>query len=213
MPRVGRVIFELPAQPGDMGVDCASADCGAGSPHLAKQLHPRCDCTPASHQREKKPELRAGHAYRLSSPQNRLGGRLQKDAAEANRSSQSCSSTGGEAAGSSQQLFHSGNQLAYDRCVSVSGTVQFTGTSEICFPAFDGERSGDLKLMNDRPCFFDRIERCDPIKSRRGSRGIDLVSCFILIVDDENSRNASIVGAAAEGPGSCGRRYVGADTG
>jgi hypothetical protein len=67
--------------------------------------------------------------------------------------------------------------------------------------------------MNDRVCLFDRIERFDLPELRGGSGGIRFVACFILIVDDEDSRNASIVGAAARGPGSCGRRYVGADTG
>jgi hypothetical protein len=212
VPRVGRIIFQLPAQPGDVGIHGAPADCGAGPPHLTEQLHARCDRTAAPHQSEKKPELGAGYAHRLPSPQHRLGSRLQEDAAEANRSSQSRGGTGGKAASSSQQLFHSSDQLAYDRGVRVSGTVQFTGANEICLRAFYGKRSGDLKLVNDGPGFFDRIERFNLTKLRQGSGGSRLISCFILIVDDEDSRNASIVDAAAEDRGSCGR-YVGADTG
>lgn len=202
MPRVGRIIFQLPAQPGDMRVHRAPADRRAGSPYLAQQLHPRCDRTASPHQREKKPELRACHPYRLSPSQHRLRGRLQEDAAEANRSSQSRSSTGGKSPGPSQQLFHSGEQLAYDRRIRVSSTIQFTSASEVRFRAWDRKRSGDLKLVNDRPCFFHRIERFDPTELRRGSRGLRFVSCFILIVDDEDSRNASIVGPAAGAQGA-----------
>jgi hypothetical protein len=57
--------------------------------------------------------------------------------------------------------------------------------------------------MNDRPCFFDRIERFDLTELRCGSGRIRFVARFVLIVDDEDSRNASIVGTAAVCPGSC----------
>ena len=139
----------------------------------------------------------------MSIPQHRLGSRLQEDAAEANRSSQSRGSAGGKAAGSSQQLLHSRDQLTYDRRVRVSGTVQLTRPNEICVRAFDRKWSGDLKLMYDRPCLFVRIERFGLTELRCGSARMRLVSRFVLIVDDEDSRNASIVGAPAECPGSC----------
>jgi len=202
VPRVGRIIFQLPAQPGDMCIDGPPADCGAGSPYFAKQLHPGCDRTASPHQREKKPELRAGHSYRLSSPQYRLGSGLQKNAAEANGSRESRGSTGGKTAGSSQQLLHSRDQFAYDRGVGVSGTILFIPEHEI-FRAFDRKRSGDLKLVNDRPGFFDRIKRFDLTELRCGCGRMWFVSRFVLIVDDEDSRNASIVGTAAVCPGSC----------
>jgi hypothetical protein len=203
VPRVGRIIFQLPSQPGDVRVDRAPAHCGASPPYLAKQFHAGSDCTASPHQREKEAELRTRHSYRFSIPQHRLGSGLQEDAAEANRSSQSCGGTGGKATGSSQQLLHSRDQLAYDRRVRVSGTVQFTRANEICVRAFDRKWSGDLKLMNDRPCFFVRIERFGLTELRCGSARMRLVSRFVLIVDDEDSRNASIVGAPAECPGSC----------
>jgi len=57
--------------------------------------------------------------------------------------------------------------------------------------------------MNDRPCFFDRIERFDLTELRCGSGRIRFVARFVLIIDDEDSRNASIVGTAAVCPGSC----------
>jgi hypothetical protein len=85
----------------------------------------------------------------------------------------------------------------------VSRTIQFTRANEVCFRAFDRKRSGDLKLMNDRPCFFDRIERFGLTELRCGSGRIRFVSRFVLIIDDEDSRKASIVGAAAECPESC----------
>jgi hypothetical protein len=195
VPRVGRILFQFPAQPGDMRVDRAPADCGTGSPDFAEQLHAGCDRTATPHQREKKPELCAGHAYGLSSPQHRLSGRLQKDTAKANRPSQPRSSTGWKAAGSSQQIFHSSDQLAHNRGVRVSRAVQF-----IRAYAFSWERSGDLKLVNDRAGLFDRIELFDLTGLRGSSGGIRFVSCFILIVDDEDSRNASIVGAARRSP-------------
>jgi hypothetical protein len=84
--------------------------------------------------------------------------------------------------------------------------------NELCFSALYRKRSRDLKLVNDGTGFFDRIERFDRSEVRRHSGGVRLVCGFILIVDDEDSRNASIVGVAADRPGSCGERYVGADT-
>jgi hypothetical protein len=132
-----------------------------------------------------------------------LGGRFQEDTSKANCSSQSRGSTGGKAAGSSQQLLDSGDQFADDGGIRVSCTVQFTKTNEIRFRAFNGERSGDLKLVNDRPCFFNCVVRFGLTELRCGSGRIRLVSRFVLIVDDEDSRNASIVRAAAECPGSC----------
>ena len=97
----------------------------------------------------------------------------------------------------------------------MSGTIQFTRTDEICLRALDRKRGGDLKLMNDRPVFFDCIMRFDLTELRCGRGRIGFVSRFVLIIDDEDSRNASIVGTAARRPGSCvvsGQRYVGADT-
>ena len=85
----------------------------------------------------------------------------------------------------------------------MSGAIHPTSANEICFRAFRGKRSGDLKLMDDWPCFLDRIERFDLTELWCGSRRIRFVSRFFLIVDDEDSRNASIVGAAADCPGSC----------
>jgi hypothetical protein len=64
-----------------------------------------------------------------------------------------------------------------------------------------------------RACLFDRVERFDWSELRRGSGHVGFVFCIVLIVDDEDSRNASIVGTAADRPGSCGKGYVGADTG
>ena len=94
----------------------------------------------------------------------------------------------------------------------MSGTVQFISANEVGFRAFDRKGSGDLKLMNDRASLFHCFERFNRAGLRGGSRGIRFVGRFILIVDDEDSRNASTVGKA-ERPGSCGQRYVGADTG
>jgi hypothetical protein len=67
--------------------------------------------------------------------------------------------------------------------------------------------------MDYRACLFDRIERFDWTELRRGSRWVGFVFRCVLIVDDEDSRNASIVGAAADRPECCGEGYVGADTG
>jgi hypothetical protein len=73
----------------------------------------------------------------LSSPEYRLRGGLQKNAAEANRSGESRGSTSGKTAGSSQQLLHSRDQFAYDRGVRMSGTIRLTQANETCFGAFD----------------------------------------------------------------------------
>jgi hypothetical protein len=196
-----------------MSVHGPPADGGAGSPHLTQELHAGCDRTTAPHQREQEAELGTRHAHRLSSAKYRLRRRLQEDAPEANRSSQAGRSTGGQTPSSPKELFHPGDQLAYDGRVRVSGTIQFVGADDVCFGGFEWKRSGYLKLMDDRACLWGRIERFNRTRLRRGSRGIRFVSCLILIVDDEDSRKASIVSAAAEGPGSGGQVYVGADTG
>ena len=95
----------------------------------------------------------------------------------------------------------------------MSGAIQFSAANEICFRAFHRKRGGNLKLMNHRMCLFDRIARFSRAELRGGCGGTRFVPRFVLIVDDEDSRNASVVGEAAERPGSCGQRYVGADTG
>jgi hypothetical protein len=194
-----------------MGVHSAPADGGAGPPHLTQELHAGCDRTTAAHQCEQESELGARHTDRLSSAQHRLRRRLQEDAPEANRSSESGGSTGGQTTSSSKQLFYSGDQLADDGRVRMSGAIQFMRAKEVGFGGFYWKRRGYLELMNDRPCLRDGIERFNRTRLRRA--GFRFVSRLILIVDDEDSRNASIVGAAAEGPGSGGQMYVGADTG
>ena len=67
--------------------------------------------------------------------------------------------------------------------------------------------------MDYGACLFQRIERFDWTELRRGSGRVRFVFRRVLIVDDEDSRNASIVGAAADRRERCGERYVGADTG
>ncbi len=67
--------------------------------------------------------------------------------------------------------------------------------------------------MYYRACLFDRIGRFDWTELRRGSGRVLFVFRCVLIVDDEDSRNASIVGATADRRERCGEGYVGADTG
>ncbi len=199
-----------------MSVHGAPADGGAGSPHLAQELHAGCDRTTAPHKCEEEAELRTRDSHRLSSAQDRLRRRLQEDAPEANRSSESGRSTRGQTASSSKQLFHPGDQLAYDGSVRVSGTIQFVEADDVCFGGLDWKRGGYLKLMDDRACLCGRFERFNRTRLRRGSRGIRFVSCLILIVDDEDSRNASIVNAQpkAQGAGaSCMSEPTPADAG
>jgi hypothetical protein len=95
----------------------------------------------------------------------------------------------------------------------MSRTIQLARGREGCFGAFDREWGRDLKLVDDGSCFFGRIERFDRSELRRGSGGIRCEFRFILIVDDEDSRNASIVGAASGRPRQLWSWYVGADTG
>ena len=196
-----------------MRVHRATADGGASAPDLAEQLHSRCDRSPPSHQGEEEPEFRSGHPYRLSSAQNRLSSGLQEHAAEANRSRQSRSSTGRKTASSSEQLLHSRDQLADDRRVCVTGAIQLIWTNEVSLCAWERKRSRNLKFMYDRACLFVYIERFDWTELSRDSGHVRFIFFIFLIVDDEDSRNASIVGAAADRPGSCGEGYVGADTG
>jgi hypothetical protein len=112
-----------------MRVDSPPAHGGAGAPYLAEQLHSRRDRSPPSHQRKEEPEFRSSHPYRLTSPQYCLGGGLQEYAAEADRSSQPRGGTCGKTPRSTEQLFHSRNQLAHDRSVRVSGAIQLIGAS------------------------------------------------------------------------------------
>ena len=129
MTRICRILFQLPAQPSYMRVDSPPAHGGTGAPYLAEQLHSGRDGSPPSHQRKEEPEFRSGHPYRLTSPQYRLGGGLQEHAAEANRSSQPGGGTCGKTPSLTEQLFHSRNQLADDRSIRVSGTIQLIGAS------------------------------------------------------------------------------------
>jgi hypothetical protein len=82
----------------------------------------------------------------------------------------------------------------------MSCAVHFIGWTQIRVGAFGRKRSGDLKLVNDRACLFDGIERFDRGELRRGSSSVRFVSRFVLIVDDEDSRNASIMGVSAGTP-------------
>ena len=82
----------------------------------------------------------------------------------------------------------------------MSGTIR--RAKELCFTAFYRKRSRDLKFVNNGTCFFDRIERFNRTQVWRHICGVRLGCGFILIVDDEDSRNASIVGVEAERPGA-----------
>jgi hypothetical protein len=200
VPRVGRILLQLSAQPGDMGVDRTAAHGGARTPYLAEQLHSRCDRSPPPHQGKEEPEFGSGHPHWLSAAEHRLSGGLQEDAAEANRSRQSGRGAGGKTASSAQQLLHSRDQLAYDRSVRVSGAIRLITTNEVCLCTCDRSRSGDLKLMYRWACLFDCTERFSRNELRRGRGCFRFVSRCVLIVDDEDSRNASIVGAVRRAP-------------
>jgi hypothetical protein len=82
----------------------------------------------------------------------------------------------------------------------VSRTIQLVRMNEVCLRTCNRKRSGDLKLMYGWACLFDCIERFSRNELRRGSGCVRFVSRFVLIVDDEDSRNASIVGAARRSP-------------
>jgi hypothetical protein len=195
--RIGRILFQLPAQPGDMRVDRSPADGCTGPPYFAEQLHSRRDRSAPPHQGKEEPEFSSGHAYRLSTPQYRLSGGLEQNASEADRAREPRCGTGRKTASPSQQLFHTREQLTDDRGILVSGAIQLMRAEEVCFSACDRKRSGNLELVYDRPNLCDSIERLIGADIPRGGGRHRFEFRFILIVDDEDSRNASLVGAVS----------------
>lgn len=185
------IFLQLSAQPGNVSVDRSAAHRSAGPPDLPQELQPRGNGSAASHERQQEPELGTGYPHRLAAAQDRLGGWLQENASETDCPGQTGGGPGRQPPGLLKQLLYSCDQLTHHGGIRVSGSVEVCRTSS-AVTRLSGLRCGDLKLVDDRPgiganawAFSRELRR--PCKIRFDSG-------FVLVVNDENSRNASIVG-------------------
>lgn len=174
-----------------MCVDRSAAHRGTSTPHLFQQLDPRGDGSTAPHQRQQQSEFGACDLDRLTPPENRPCCRLHKNASELDGAREASCSTGGQPACPLQQLLDPGDQLPYNRGIPMSGPVAM------------GERAGAIRLLQRRHIHLELVHHRPDLRLRLDSadvscggvieRTVELEARLFLVIDDENSRNASIV--------------------
>jgi hypothetical protein len=205
--RIGGIFFQLSPQSCDVCVDSSAAYRRASTPHLAQELDPRGDGPTTPHQGQQEPELGAGDLHRLTTAKNRPCCWLQENASELDRSREATRSAGGEPASSLQQLLDPSDQLPHNRDITMSSAVARAMSRSASAIPILLRRHVYLELVNDGMDFRISLDCADVLCGGGVIEGAELEAGLLLVVDDENSRNASIVhdsaaASAANGSGS-----------
>ena len=200
MPGLGGILLQLAAEPRDVGVDRPPADRRTTSPHLAEQLRARSDRPAAPHECQQEPELGAGDSHRLAFAQHRLSGRLQEDTSKSNGSGQSGCGARLQTAGLPEQLLHPGDQLPHHRGIRGAGAIEVGGSAMSV--RLWGHWRRYLELVDDGPALGISVRLMSVAGLILQRSSIGLVPGLVLVVYDEDSRNASIVGGRRRKLGS-----------
>jgi hypothetical protein len=192
--RIGGIFFQLSPQACDMRVDRSAAHRSTGAPDLLQQLDPGGDGSTPPHQGEQQPEFGTGDLHRLTPPKNRPGCRLYENASELDGACEAGCSTGGQPACPLQQLFDPGNQLPHNRGIPMSSS--FALSERAVSLSVLQRRHVYLELVHHGPDLRLSLVRADVSWGVVIQRAIKLKARLFLVVDDENSRNASSCGTA-----------------
>ena len=172
-----------------MRVDRSAAHRSTGAPDLLQQLDPGGDGSTPSHQRQQQPELGTCDLDRLTAPKNRPGCGLYENASELDGAREAGCSTGGQPACPLQQLLDPGNQLPHNRGIAMSGSVALS-EGAVTLSVFQ-RRHFHLELVHHGPDLWLSLAGGDVSCGVVIQRAIDLKARLFLVIDDENSRNAS----------------------
>jgi hypothetical protein len=194
MSRIGGIFFQLSPQACDMRIDRSAAHRSTSTPYLFQQLDPGGDGSTPPHQRQQQPEFGTCDLDRLTPPKNGPGCRLYQNVSELDGAREASCSTGGQPACPLQQLLDPGNQLPHNRGIAMSSSVALT------------ERAVSLSVLQRRHVYLELVHhwpdlrlslaRADVSCSVVIQRAIELKARLFLVIDDENSRNASSCGTA-----------------
>jgi hypothetical protein len=177
-----------------MRVNRSAAHRSTSAPDLLQQLDPGGDGSAPPHQGEQQPEFGTCDLDRLTPPKNGAGCRLYQNVSELDGAREAGCSTCRQPACPLQQLLDPGNQLPHNRGIAMSSSVALT-ERVVGISVLQG-RHVYLELVHHWPDLRLSLARADVSCGVVIQRTIELKARLFLVVDDENSRNASSCGTA-----------------